>query len=72
MTIDIHTGDDVLYRPRRGKPILVRVHRWTAKRVAVCIATYTRERIGNSPAVYVSWTLRYVKPERLERRGGGC
>lgn len=70
MTTDVYAGDDALYTPRKGEPVMVRVMRHTAKRVAICIPNYTQKRIGNSPAVDVTWTLRYVKPERLEARGG--
>ena len=65
----VYAGDDAIYTPRRGKPVRARVMGHTAKRV--CIAYYiTVEALGGR-AFASTLVSRYVKPERLERFGGG-
>jgi hypothetical protein len=58
--VTVNAGDDALYTPRRGEPVVVRVWGHTAKRVGIIFTVNTMFKV------------RYVKPERLERRGGGC
>lgn len=60
--MNVHAGDDAIYRPARGEPERVRVYGHTRKRVAIII---TRGR-GDA----TDYLVRYVKAERLERRGG--
>ena len=60
----VHAGDDVVYSPRKGKPVLARVHRLTAKRAWIVVAHDT--------TLGASYSVRCVSPSRLERLGGGC
>lgn len=59
----VFAGDEALYRPRNREPVRVLVHRLTAKRACVIVPHAT--------ALGTSYSVRYVKPERLERLGGG-
>jgi hypothetical protein len=56
----VYAGDDALYKPRKGAPVRVRVWCLTPKRACIIIGSIAQFKV------------RYVKPERLERIGGGA
>lgn len=61
--MNVYAGDDVIYTPRKGEPMLARVHRLTTKRAWIVVAHDTLSG--------ASYSVRCVSLKRLERRGGG-
>lgn len=57
----VFAGDDAIYTPRKGEPVRVRVWGITPKRVGIIVS---KDQGGY-------FSVRYVKPERLERVAGG-
>lgn len=73
--MSVHAGDVAIYKPRKGKPVRVLVHGITAKRARVIVPLVTSwgAAAGEPASPTVSYTVRYVKRERLEKvLGGAC